>query len=327
VSATTAIEGNTLSEEQVRLHLEGQLKLPPSQQYLQKEIDNIITACNQTLELINLDKITPLDRQRIQGLNSRVLEGLLLHDYVIPGKIRTYAVAVGPYQGAPAEDCEFLLEKLCAWLNGDEFSVRPGFEIVTAILKAVIAHLYMAWIHPFGDGNGRTARLIEFEILISSGVPAPAAHLLSNHYNQTRSEYYRQLEQASKSGGNILPFITYAVQGFFDGLKAQLERIWAQQWDITWRNYVHELFSKEHGKTAVRRRHLALDLSRQAQAVNLQELATITPRIAKAYSTKTPKTLSRDINEIVKKGIVEKTDKGYRAKIEIIFSFLAPRAR
>lgn len=55
-----------------------------------------------------------------------------------------------------------------------------------AIFKAVVAHLYLAWIHPVGDGNGRTARLVEFQILLSSGVPSPAAHLLSNHYNQTR---------------------------------------------------------------------------------------------------------------------------------------------
>ncbi|WP_211922666.1 hypothetical protein [Solidesulfovibrio aerotolerans] len=42
--ATTAIEGNTLSEEDVRLHLEGKLKLPPSKEYLKKEIDNILDA-------------------------------------------------------------------------------------------------------------------------------------------------------------------------------------------------------------------------------------------------------------------------------------------
>ena len=57
-------------------------------------------------------------------------------------------------------------------------------------------------------------------ILVISGVPAPAAHLLSNHYNQTRSEYYRQLGRASQSGGDVLPFITYAVRGFVDGLRA-----------------------------------------------------------------------------------------------------------
>src|SRR5262245_50706711 len=46
VSATTAIEGNTLSEKQVLAHLKGQLTLPLSQQYLKQEIDNILYGCN-----------------------------------------------------------------------------------------------------------------------------------------------------------------------------------------------------------------------------------------------------------------------------------------
>jgi hypothetical protein len=47
VLGTTAIEGNTLSEEQVRQILKGELKLPPSKEYLQQEIENILQACNE----------------------------------------------------------------------------------------------------------------------------------------------------------------------------------------------------------------------------------------------------------------------------------------
>ena len=47
VLATTAIEGNTLSEDEVVKHLEGKLQLPPSKEYLGREIDNIVAACNQ----------------------------------------------------------------------------------------------------------------------------------------------------------------------------------------------------------------------------------------------------------------------------------------
>ena len=47
--ATTAIEGNTLSEEEVVKHLAGELKLPPSREYLGQEVDNIIAACNSIL--------------------------------------------------------------------------------------------------------------------------------------------------------------------------------------------------------------------------------------------------------------------------------------
>jgi len=41
-------------------------------------------------------------------------------------------------------------------------------------------------IHPFGDSNGRTARLIEFYILLRAGLPDMVSHILSNHYNDTR---------------------------------------------------------------------------------------------------------------------------------------------
>ncbi len=70
-----------------------------------------------------------------------------------------------------------------------KFTLGEWWEIATGVLKAIVAHLYIAWIHPFGDGNGRTARMVEFKICLSSGIAVPAGHLLSNHYNETREAY------------------------------------------------------------------------------------------------------------------------------------------
>jgi Fic family protein len=47
-------------------------------------------------------------------------------------------------------------------------------RIVIGVIKSIIAHLYLAWIHPFGDGNGRTARLLEVRFLMEAGVPSAA---------------------------------------------------------------------------------------------------------------------------------------------------------
>ena len=132
---------------------------------------------------------------------------------------------------------------------------------VFAIIKAVLAHLYIAWIHPFGDGNGRTARLIEFIILISSGVPATAAHLLSNHYNQTRPRYYRELKNASESKGDIIPFLTYAVQGLLDGLREQVEAIQGQQWKVVWRDFVYRTIKGRSEPVKQRKQRLVFALS------------------------------------------------------------------
>ncbi len=328
VLATTAIEGNTLSEEEVVRHLEGKLQLPPSKEYLTREIDNIVAACNEIAQQVRAGNPPSLSVAQIKAFDRRVLHGLDLAEGVVPGEIRTHSVGIARYRGAPAGECEYLLSRLCEWLNGPDFQPPedlPELQIVYAIVRAVLAHLYLAWIHPFGDGNGRTARLIEFMILVTSGVPGPAAHLLSNHYNQTRSEYYRQLDRASQSGGDVLPFITYAVRGFVDGLRAQLDRIREQQWDVTWENYVHEKFRSRTSPSDARRRHLLLDLSEREQPVRLGKLPDISPRLAAAYAKKTAKTLSRDVNALLEMGLLESTPEGYRAKKEIILGFLPLR--
>jgi len=243
VLATTAIEGNTLSEEQVRQQVEGTLQLPPSQEYLQQEVKNIIDLCNEEVQA----QIDPaqegldLSEEMIRHYNRRILQGLEVDEGVVPGKLRHHSVVVGNvYRGAPARDCRYLLGRLCDWLAGEDFvAPEKELEVPFALIKAVVAHVYLAWIHPFGDGNGRTARLVEFHILFSSGVPLPAAHLLSDHYNRTRTRYYRELDRASKSGGDLMPFLRYAVQGFLDGIRAQIAEVRAHQMDVAWENYVH----------------------------------------------------------------------------------------
>ncbi len=325
--ATTAIEGNTLTEQEVRQHLDGKLQLSPSREYLAQEIDNIVAGCNSIYSELGLHKTPSLTADRIVELNRSVLDKLTLEEGVTPGEIRRHNVTVGRYRGAPAEDCRYLLERLCEWLASKDFQARAGIEIPYAILKAILAHLYLAWIHPFGDGNGRTARLVEFQILISSGVPAPAAHLLSNHYNQTRSEYYRQLDSASKSGGDVLPFIMYAVKGFVDQLRTQLEEIRSMQLDVTWRNYVHEMFRDKMGVTQNRRRHLALDLSQLGRPVPLAKIPEISPRLASAYAKRTRTTVLRDVNALLASNLLVKEASGYRAKKEVIAAFLPLRAQ
>jgi Fic family protein len=198
-------------------------------------------------------------------------------------------------------------------------------QIGCAIIKAIVAHVYFAWIHPFGDGNGRAARLLEYRVMVVAGVPIPAAHLLSSHYNLTRAEYYRQLDQASRNGGNLVQFLCYAIQGYVDQLREQLHHIREQQLDVTWINYVHQLFDDKDSPTHTRRRHLVLDLSRQAEPVSWSRLASVSPRVAEDYANRTRKTLTRDINELVNLELVRRTTKGYEANIEVVFAFLPAR--
>ncbi|MGI8820255.1 MAG: Fic family protein [Chthoniobacterales bacterium] len=325
-AATTAIEGNTLSEAEVLQAVEGRLTVPPSKEYLKQEVENIISACNAIGQHIATGTLPALTPEQIEDYNRQVLHALPLEDGVAAGEIRHHSVAVGGvYRGAPAEDCAVLQERLCEWLAGPDFAPLPGRGTVYAILKAAVAHLYLAWIHPFGDGNGRTARLLEFHILLSAGVPSPAAHLLSNHYNQTRSEYYRQLDFASKSGGDILPFLRYAVGGFVDGLRLQLEFIWEQQWDVFWRDLVHQRFQQKTSPSDTRQRHLAIDLAARDGLVPIAQLKELTPRLARAYTTKTPKTVQRDLNKLTEMGLVVREGRSVRANREVLLSLLPLR--
>jgi Fic family protein len=321
VAATTAIEGNTLTEEEVLQHLENKLKLPPSKEYLSQEVDNLTAACNQINQRLQQgnDALTP---DIICEFNRQVLNKLTPQEDVIPGRVRHHSAVVGTYKGAPAEDCEYLLNHFCDWLSGSAFEPPQGMGMHYAVIKAIATHLYFVWIHPFGDGNGRTARLIEFQILLSGGVPTPAAHLLSNHYNQTRTEYYQKLELARKQENGAIFFLEYALQGFVDGLRQQLGVIKEQQWNITWENHVHNLFHDKNSSANTRRRWMALDLGRTPEIVQVRKLSELTPRLAKAYAGKTSKTLQRDLNILQKMELVERLGNGIRAKKEVIIAFL-----
>lgn len=326
VRATTAIEGNTLSEEEVIERIEGNLPLPPSREYLGKEVDNIVKGCNEIKVKLLKGGESGLSVDEIREFNKTVLGELELEKDIVPGDIRKYSVGVGGYRGAPAEDCEYLLQRMCEWLNASEFNPQEQV-IIFGVIRAIVAHLYIAWIHPFGDGNGRTARLLEFKILLLSGIPTPAAHLLSNHYNLTRTEYYRQLDYASKSKGNIIPFIQYAVEGFVDGLRSQLRVIQQQQLLVAWRDYVYSHFRDKTGKINDRMRKLVLDLSQQSEPVALAKLNEVSPRIAALYATKTPRTVRRDVEELLHANLIRQQGKGYIANKEIMLSFLPERNR
>jgi Fic family protein len=327
--ATTAIEGNTLSEDEALQVIDGTLQLPPSQEYLAREIQNIVGACNAIKNDLMTGGSPDLTPEKIKDYNRRVLEGLELEEGVVPGEIRDHNVTVARYRAVPASECEALLDRLCDWLNGADFDPRgPEWEVPYAIIKAVVAHLYLAWIHPFGDGNGRTARLVELQILLAAGMPLPATHLLSNHYNETRSEYYRQLDRASASGGEVGPFLSYAVQGLIDGLKNQLQMVRMQQFEDRWEQYIYETFGGDTRTPArARQLRLILELSKLAVAVPRPKLTTLTPELAAAYAGKTSKTLSRDLNALKKMGLVVRVRGGFEPNRNAILAFLPLRKR
>lgn len=325
--ATVAIEGNTLTEEQADGIFRGTYKAPPSREYQEREIRNLLdalTSIDSQIALGDRPRITP---ELIGEYNRQVLDGTEYEPHVVPGKLREYSVGVPGYRGAPAEDCGYLVERLCEWLESNLFlSDDPEIRFALAVAAAVYAHLYIAWIHPFGDGNGRTARLLEFLILARCGmIPLPAAHLLSNHYNLTRDQYYRELAEASRTTRTI-GFVTYAVQGLVDGIRDQIDRVRAQQFNVTWTNFVHETMGRfPSSPSRDRQRSLVLAMP-SGRVVPKNELEGLTPKLAALYAKAGPRTLARDLNRLRNASLLVKRGGGWKSNDSIIKAFLPPMA-
>ena len=327
VRATTAIEGNTLTEEDVeRIYHSGADSLPLSRRYQAQEVENVLKVYNGIIRQVEGGKGCDVSIEALKADNALILKNVTLEAHVSAGEIRTYPVLVGnAYKGAPAEDCEYLLDKLFSWLN-DDWGLNAEHPIVEGILKAIISHLYIVWIHPFGDGNGRTARVLEFRMLMRAGVPLTAAHLLTSYYNDTRDLYYNKLNVSSRKLNGELEFIQYAVQGFVDALDMQIASILEEQLNVTWVNYIHTVhFGGKLTPALRRRRDLLLSISAFPKAISLKELRYRLPaEILNQYQS-SPRMLALDMSYLEKEGLIRKVAEGYEAAKDKVKAFLPLR--
>ena len=116
VHATTAIEGNTLSEDEVAAILRRHGKSAETD-YQVHEVENVIKAYNGVLELLRVGQAPRLTPTLVGHFIHQVLDGLDLPPEVQPGETRHHSVAVGPYRGPDWERCEDLVQQMCDWLN------------------------------------------------------------------------------------------------------------------------------------------------------------------------------------------------------------------
>jgi len=323
--ATTAIEGNTLTEEEWTQIQSGK-DISPSRKYQQQEVQNILNAFNDILkQLVREKKPTIISPELIKSFHEMVGRNIGEAFGGNPGQFRRRNVVVGAVYRPPSfEMVGGLVKKLCDWLIHDfHYTHEQNFD--DAVLEAIIAHVYIAWIHPFEDGNGRTARLLEFYLLMRSGVPSIASHILSNHYNDTRTEYYRQLNHASETG-DLKLFIQYALQGFRDGLEKMIGLIHKEQTELTWNNYVHDITEKmqHEGKnrnTLRRIRQLAYYIPAD-RFYSPDEIVILNAKIAEEYRGKNLITLRRHLELLVEKDLLKAEKNKYRANYELLHGFL-----
>lgn len=328
--ATTAIEGNTLTEEQVQALQSGETKLPESREYLQTEVDNVLSALNAILQEVMEDRDVLITSRLIRGFHERIGKGIGPTFAAVPGEFRRTNVTVGPYRAPSFSDVPTLIERLCSWLR-KEFHFETGQTFWEAAIQAIVTHIYIAWIHPFSDGNGRTARLLEFFLLVRSGVPDIASHVLSNHYNITRNEYYRQIDLAMRNN-DLTDFLRYAIQGLRDGLREVLGKIQENQRQITWNNYIFTRYDRwidaenVQRQIAKRRRNLIYHMPSD-RWVTIDEVLDLHSSIFREYDGgKKSKMLQRDLHALIDDKLLLRDKKRYRANIDALRVLMARSA-
>ena len=311
-------------------------QVPLTHGYHEREVRNIKEALEsvaskalQDLDItFSLEFLNQVHRMLLGNLEEILEEGVLI------GELRRHRVTVGTYLGAPADQCESLLNDYCGWLNDDGEIPRGNddYAVARQVIKALVAHVYFAWIHPYGDGNGRMARLIEFLILLRAGVPDIAAHLLSNFYNKTVDKYRHELqlshgEQVDEDypeDGQLSGFIEYALEGYRDELKRQCLEIYSHQTSVIWHDYIHTTFPKSLSKIEQRQKRLALELTdpRFQEGLAFRGIRGATPAVEATYMNK-DRTLRRDLKKLVEMKLLTVSDEKYRPNMEILFTFFA----
>lgn len=111
---------------------------------------------------------------------------------LVPGEIRTYNVDVHRHTPPDHTSLDLFLSRFESFYSGKEILATD------ALIAAAAAHHRLAWIHPFGDGNGRVARLHSQAALIAAGVDCNGLWTLSRGFAREQSAYYRALQNADQ---------------------------------------------------------------------------------------------------------------------------------
>lgn len=220
IFGTAAIEGNPLSEEKVNKIL-SQEEIKGKMERAEKQIRNL----KEAYKIIKNIKVssTPmlLEEALIKELHKVITKDCEGPENS-PGQYRNHIVKVGNEEHGGIytppkilEDIKNLMQQFIDWINSKEVLEED------AAIRAALTHYHFALIHPFGNGNGRTARAIEAILLKSAGIKF-VPHMLSNFYYRNIDDYFWAFSRSERNDTNdITPFLEF----FLKGLVSSLEEI------------------------------------------------------------------------------------------------------
>ncbi len=310
--ASAAIEGNTSSKKDAIELAQGTRK---PVKYQDIEIHNLLQLYRDATDDVFLG-FGKLSRDWLCEINRRVLDQVALPGtQVVPGEVRSHLVGMGTYRVPDQAYCGDLISRFCEFFSSHRFwraSENAMGYSQTAILKAIVAHLYVAWIHPCGDGNGRTARMVEFMLLFQGNLPAVAGFSLCRHYHATRPEYYLMLEESSFNREDYtlapLDFVMYAVKGLMNAIEESVKEMQLLHENQYWEDLLDEAFPGGT-KTESRLKAMALALGTREGALTVSQIRGA--MAADSYfEPMTYQTLTRGLRTLIAGGWAKRTARG-----------------
>lgn len=311
VAGTSRIEGAEFTERE----LEAALRQSPEELHTRSQ-RQARAAVNAYRWIERLAQDLPIDGSLILEIHRRIVTGAD-DDHCAPGQLR------GPDQnvtfGAPrhrgaegGDECRLAFDKLAQ-------SLQHEFRGHDPLIQALAAHYHLAAMHPFQDGNGRTARALEALMLQRAGLRETCFIAMSNYYYDEKSAYLGALTRVRADDFDLTPFLQFGLRGIASQSRRMADAIKHEVAKGLYRNLMFDLFNrlKSPRKRVIAQRQLELlKLLLDHESLSLEELVRLTGR--EYAGLKNPrKAVLRDLSELMDLRAIDFSEANGEARILI----------
>lgn len=167
-------------------------------------------------------------------------------DHCAPGKLRqadsNVTFGEPKHRGAAGgTECEKSLSRLIRAVNSE-------YRSADILIQALALHYHLAAIHPFADGNGRTARALEALLLQRAGLKDLLFIAMSNYYYDQKSAYLSTLAETREGNHNLTSFLKFGLEGIALQCDQLLSEIGNQISKALLRDVMHNLYRRLKSK-------------------------------------------------------------------------------